>query len=104
MGKTFQTVYRDAVDGIIVSLISNSLENSACISLYIMLQCIKKVEVCKLVQTHVFPSALESNKECIAGRNVSVALAMLWANGEFVYCIIFRSVLKKHGSSLNVIY
>ena len=62
MGKTFHTVYRDAVDGIIVSLIPKSLENSAYITLYIMLHCIKEVDVCQLVQTHVFPSALESNK------------------------------------------
>ena len=29
---------------------------------YIMLLCIKEVQVCQLVQTHVVPSALESNK------------------------------------------
>lgn len=40
---------------------------------YIMLQCIKEVEVCELVQTHGFPSALESKqvmhlgKECLGG-------------------------------------
>jgi hypothetical protein len=105
VGKTFQTVYREAVDGIIVSFIPNSLENSEYIPLLhnvavhegswgvsVGEKTCDSVCICiKQVMHH--------GKECLGGFSNPVDKWRVFVLHYFQIC---WNNICKHSSSLNV--